>query len=128
MGVVEQSLIAEDQLLILMQAALYLTATRGLGSPEARICYERAEPLCHSLNRPVLLHCALMGQWRYIHMTDKQSAAMQIAERMHSLAQEQNDSTLILKTEMALDSARVRSGSVSFSIRVESFSGIDSSR
>jgi len=33
-----------------------------------------------------------------------------------------------LKTEMALDSARVRSGSVSFSIRVESFSGIDSSR
>ena len=36
--------------------------------------------------------------------------------------------TIILKTEMALDSARVRSGSVSFSIRVESFSGIDSSR
>jgi hypothetical protein len=35
---------------------------------------------------------------------------------------------LNLKTEMALDSARVRSGSVSFSIRVESFSGIDSSR
>ena len=35
---------------------------------------------------------------------------------------------LSLKTEMALDSARVRSGSVSFSIRVESFSGIDSSR
>ena len=33
-----------------------------------------------------------------------------------------------LKTEMALDSVRVRSGSVSFSIRVESLSGIDSSR
>src|SRR4029077_19603334 len=41
-----QSLTAEDQLFILMQAALYLTATRGLGAPEARICYERAEPLC----------------------------------------------------------------------------------
>jgi hypothetical protein len=26
-----------------MQAAQYLTATRGLGSPEARICYERSE-------------------------------------------------------------------------------------
>ena len=39
-----------------------------------------------------------------------------------------NGATLSLKTEMALDSARVRSGSVSFSIRVESFSGIDSSR
>src|SRR5208282_4679600 len=35
-GVEGQSLSAEDQLFILMQAALYLTATRGLGSPEAR--------------------------------------------------------------------------------------------
>jgi hypothetical protein len=39
-----QSLTAEDQLFILMQAAAYLTA-RELGSPEARICYERAEAL-----------------------------------------------------------------------------------
>jgi hypothetical protein len=39
-----QSLTAEDQLFILMQAAAYLT-TRELGSPDARICYERAEPL-----------------------------------------------------------------------------------
>src|SRR6516225_3454185 len=45
-----QSLTAEDQLFILMQAGLYLTTTRGVGAPEARVCYERAEPLCHSLN------------------------------------------------------------------------------
>ena len=64
-----QSLTAEDQLFILMQAGLYLTATRGLGAPEARICYERAEPLCHSLNRPLLLYMALIGQWRYSLMT-----------------------------------------------------------
>ena len=55
-GVEGQSLTAEDQLFILMQAGLYLTATRGLGAPEARICYERAESLCHSLNRPLLLY------------------------------------------------------------------------
>ena len=59
-GVEGQSLTAEDQLFILMQAGLYLTATRGLGAPEARICYERAESLCHSLNRPLLLYSALM--------------------------------------------------------------------
>jgi hypothetical protein len=46
MGVDEQSLTAEDQLFILAQAALYLTATRGMGAPEARICYERVESLC----------------------------------------------------------------------------------
>ncbi|HYZ75579.1 MAG TPA: serine/threonine-protein kinase, partial [Chthoniobacterales bacterium] len=37
----EQSLTAEDKLFILMQSALYLTATRGFGAPEAGVCYER---------------------------------------------------------------------------------------
>src|SRR6202008_205660 len=46
-----QSLTAEDQLFILMQAGLYLTATRGFAAPETRICYERGESLFHFLNR-----------------------------------------------------------------------------
>jgi hypothetical protein len=91
-----QSLVAEDQLFILMQAGLYLTATRGFAAPETRICYERAEPLCHSVNRPRLLFMQLLGQCRYALMTDKLSAAMQIAERVHALAQEQNDAPLML--------------------------------
>jgi tetratricopeptide (TPR) repeat protein len=89
-----QSLTAEDKLFILMQAAKYLTATRGLEAPEARICYERAEPLCQSLNQPRLQCLALKGQWRYCLMTDKLSVAIQIAERGYSLAQEQNDAAL----------------------------------
>jgi hypothetical protein len=39
---------------------------------------------------------ALMGQFRYRLMTDKLSAAMQIAERVHALAKEQNDAALLL--------------------------------
>jgi serine/threonine protein kinase len=89
-----QSLTAEDKLFILMQAAKYLTATRGLGAPEARICYERAEALCQSLNQPRLQCLALRGQWRYCLVTDKLSVAIQIAERGYSLAQEQNDAAL----------------------------------
>jgi hypothetical protein len=95
-AVEEQSLTAEDQLFILMQAAPYLTATRGLGAPEAKICCERAEPLCHALGRPLLQYLALTGQWRFSLMTDKLSATMQIAERVYSLAQEQNDATLMI--------------------------------
>jgi tetratricopeptide (TPR) repeat protein len=91
-----QSLVAEDQLFILMQAGLYLTVTRGFGAPETGICYERAEPLCHSVNRPRLLFMQLLGQIRYALMTDKLSVAMQIAERVHALAQEQNDAGLML--------------------------------
>jgi serine/threonine protein kinase len=90
-----QSLTAEDRLFILMQAAAYLTA-REVGSPEARICYARAEPLCHSLRRPLLLHVALIGQWRYSLHREKLTAAMQIAERIYSLAQEQDDATVMI--------------------------------
>ena len=91
-----QILTAEDQLFILMQAGLYLTTTRGLGAPEARICYDRAESLCHSLNRPLLLYFALIGQWRYSLMTDKLTATLLIAERAYSLAQELEDPALMI--------------------------------
>jgi serine/threonine protein kinase/predicted ATPase len=101
MGIEGQSLTAEDQLFILMQAGLYLQAKRG-GAPEVRICYERAESLCHSLNRPHLLYSALIGQWRYSHITDKLTATMQVAQRVYSLAQEQNDSALLIGAYNAL--------------------------
>jgi hypothetical protein len=86
-GVEGQSLTAEDQLFILMQAGLYLTTTRGFASPEALVCYERAESLSVSLNRPLVLFSALRGLWRYSLVTDKLSATMKIARRIESLAQ-----------------------------------------
>ena len=91
-----QNLVAEDQLFILMQAGLYLTITRGFAAPETRICYERAEPLCHLVNRPRLLFMQLLGQLRYTLMTDKLSRAKEIAERVHALALEQSDAALML--------------------------------
>ena len=101
-GIDEQSLTAEDQLFILMQAAQYLTTTRGLGVPEARICYERAEPLCYSLNHPRLLYVALIGLWRNSIMTDRLSMAVKIAERVYSLSQEQDDATVMIAAYNAL--------------------------
>jgi predicted ATPase len=95
-GVDAQRLTAEDQLFILMQAGLYLSSTRGFSTPESRSCYERAEPLCHSLNRPVLLYSALMGQWRYSYTADKLSSALAIAQRVHSLAIEQNNPAIMI--------------------------------
>ena len=97
-----QSLTAQDQLFVLMQAGQYLTATRGFAAREALICYERAEPLCQSLSRPLLLSVALTGQWRYSLNTDELTATMQIAERIYSLAQEQKDSVLMIGAYCAL--------------------------
>jgi hypothetical protein len=102
-GVEGQRLTAEDQLFILMQTALCLTATRGMGASEVQNCYERAESLCHSLNRPLLLYSALMGQWRYALFVESLTAAVQVAKRVYSLAQqEHNDSALMMGAYQAL--------------------------
>jgi Protein kinase domain/NACHT domain len=97
-----QSLTSEDQIFILAQAALYLTVTRGFAAPEARVCHEHVESFCHSLNRPLFLHSALMGQWRYSLLTDKLAVAMKNAQRIDALAQEQNDAALMLGASRAL--------------------------
>jgi len=97
-----QHLSAEDKLLILTQAGLYLTATRGLASTEAQICYECAESLCHSLNRPLLLYGTLIHQWRYTTVTDKLTTAMEIADRIYSLAKKENDPALLIGAYGAL--------------------------
>jgi tetratricopeptide (TPR) repeat protein len=99
-----QSLTPEDQLLVLMQAGLHLTAVRGMGAPEARICYERAERLCHWLDRPLLLYVALIGQWRYSLHTDKLSAALKIAARAYALAQQRNDAAALIGAHRAMAS------------------------
>ena len=85
-----------------MQAGEYLRATRGHATPEALICYQRVESLCHSLNRPLPPYTALMGQWLYSFMRDKLSATLQVAKRVHSLAQEQNDPALMIGAYRAL--------------------------
>jgi hypothetical protein len=97
-----QSLTAEDQLFILMQAGMYLMATRGMAASEAQLCYDRAESLCHSLNRPLLLYAALIGQYRYSLWTDKLTATLQIAKRVFLLAQEQHDSAVTIGAYRAL--------------------------
>jgi hypothetical protein len=44
----------------------------------------------------------LIGQWRYSLLTSTLTATMQIANRMYSLAQERNDSALLIKAHLAL--------------------------
>jgi serine/threonine protein kinase/predicted ATPase len=97
-----QSLPLEDQLFILIESGLYLTATRGLGDSDMRVCYEHAESLSRSLNRPLLLYLALIGQWRYSLVTEDLSATLRVAKRVYSLAEEQNDSALMIGAYRAL--------------------------
>jgi hypothetical protein len=67
-----------------------------MAAPETKIFYERVESLGHSLNRPLLLYFGLVGQWGYSNTSGKLSAALQIAKRVYTLAQERNDSELMV--------------------------------
>ena len=97
-----QSLTPEDRLFVLTQAALYLTATRGLGAPEARDCYQRAESLGLTLRRPLLTHVAMVGQWRYSLITDHLSTTLRLARKIYARAQEQTHTALRLGAYRAL--------------------------
>src|SRR5262249_34210558 len=101
-GAKGQRLTAEDHLLILMQAGNCLAVARGLAAAEARLCYERAEALWYSLNRPLALYAALMGQWRCSPHTDTLPATVQIAQRVYALAHEQQNSALMIGACAAL--------------------------
>ena len=87
-AVAGQSLTAEDQLFILMEAGHLITAIRGMGAPEAGLCYDRAESLARSLKRFPAFYLALVGQWRHSLNTVKLSATVQIAKRLYALAQD----------------------------------------
>jgi hypothetical protein len=101
-GTGRRSLTAKDRLYVLTQSGLYLSITRGMQAAEAQTCHERAESLCYSLNRPLLLYSALIGQWRHSLITGKLSTTMQFAKRVHTLAQEQNDPRLMIGAYNAL--------------------------
>jgi hypothetical protein len=101
-GQEEQSLTADDHVFILAEAAINLTVTRGLGAPEPRICYERVESLCRSVNRPVLLYSALIGKWRYCLTNGKLTTAIEAAKQVYSVAHEQNDVALMTGAYNAL--------------------------
>jgi serine/threonine protein kinase len=79
----------------------------GIRRPPTRL---RAESLCYSLNRPLLLYVALMGQWRYSLMNYKLTATMQIAERVHLLAEDQKQSALMIGACRALAGTSYFSG------------------
>ena len=58
--------------------------------------------MCHSLDRPGLLYTALLSQWRYSLATDTQTATMEIAKRIYSLADDLQDASLMVGAYRAL--------------------------
>jgi hypothetical protein len=81
-----------------------LTLTKETQAPEVRLCYECAEKLSLSLNRPkfLFLYPTLVGRWRYSLMSNKLSRTLELAEQVHLLAQARNDSAILIGAYDAL--------------------------
>ena len=103
-GVGDHRLCPEDQLFVLMQAAVYLAATRG------PLLHQKREFATNGLNhcvvRLIVPRCStwrlpVSGATTCVLLNLRQ--AMQIATRVHSLAQEQpHNPALLMKAYMAL--------------------------
>jgi len=52
--------------------------------------------LSRSLNRPSIFLSALDGEWRYSLVTDRLSATLRLAKRIHTLARKESDPTIMI--------------------------------
>jgi tetratricopeptide (TPR) repeat protein len=85
-----------DQLIVLTQAGLNLTATLGYSFDGATRCYTRVRELSIELGKANALYSALTSQWRNSLVTDKMSTTLRIAEDVHKLAEEIDNPALLM--------------------------------
>ena len=81
-----QGLEPADQLEVLTQAGLYLTARKGYASDEQRICYDRVRQLAFQLGQHAHLYHSLVAQYLEALMTREMGAALALADEILALA------------------------------------------
>jgi predicted ATPase len=89
-----------------------LEVTRGMGDPDVERAYTRAHELCRQVEDSPLLTQVLMGLFGvYINRAELQQAR-ELAERLLSHAQRQNDPTLLLVAYRFLGQALFEAGEI----------------
>jgi predicted ATPase len=91
-----QGLEPADQLIILTQAGLNLTATQGYSFPGATAAYARVRELSIALGKENALYSSLISQWRNSLVTDQMNTTLQIAEDVHQLAEKTDNPAFLI--------------------------------
>lgn len=91
-----QGLEPSDQLIVLSQAGLYLTATKGFAADAVMDCYGKVQELCKELGKTSLLYSVLISQWRYSLVANNLTTTLELAKDLYALAKSQDDSALLL--------------------------------
>jgi predicted ATPase len=87
---------------VLIALGVSLIATQGSGAPEVEQIYTHARQLCQSLNNPHQLFPVLRGLWLYSNVRAEYQTAHALGEQLLALAQQVQDSTMLLAAHRAL--------------------------
>ena len=99
----------EVDMLIALGASLI--ATKGYAAPEVGQTYTRARQLCQHLEDPHQLFPVLRGLWNYYHVRAELQTAHALGEQLLTLAQQAQDSAMLVAAHRALGSDIVLPGS-----------------
>ena len=89
-----------------------LLATKGSGAPEVEKSYARARQLCQYLGDPYRLFPVLRGLWHYYHVRAEYQTAHALGEQLLTLAQQSQDSAMLVAAHRALGATLFQLGAV----------------
>ena len=93
--------LAQQELAFQLALGPALMATKNIAAPEVAHVYTRAYELCRQLGETPALFPALWGLWRFHSVRAKHTTARELAEQLVRLAQNVQDSGLMLEAQWA---------------------------
>jgi predicted ATPase len=87
---------------MLIALGVSLNATQGQAAPEVGQTYTRARQLCQHLGNPHQLFPVLRGLWTYHLVRAEMQTAHALGEQLLTLAQQRQDSTMLLAAHLAV--------------------------
>jgi predicted ATPase len=101
---------SQQELQLHLALGVSLIATKGYAAPEVEQTYARARQLCQHLEDPHQLYPVLRGLWAYYLVHAEYRTAHALGEQLLSLAQQVQDSAMLLAAYRALGSTLFRLG------------------
>jgi predicted ATPase/DNA-binding winged helix-turn-helix (wHTH) protein len=93
---------SQQELMLHIALGASLIATKGYAAPEVEQIYARAQQICHHLDDPQQRFAVLHGLRNYYQMRTEYQTARALGEQLLTLAQQAQDSAMLLVAHRAL--------------------------
>ena len=103
---------AQQELTLQATLGPLLIATRGYAAEETGAAYTRARELCRQVGETPLLFRVLFGLWAFYIVRAEHKTAYSLGEQLLSLAESQQDTTLLVEAHWALGASSFALGEV----------------